>query len=588
VLLVTTADENYWKTDEKILFLGPWCLLPGRREVWGKLDHHVLPYHWDDRSRFNADYEYAKNIAKRCLLELVPQLNGLHGFAGSYRYWNMVCGAWLRDFVGICLDRYLSIQTAADLGRIRNVLVPPLDHNRSVSAEPDIYQPHYLSPDFNNYLYGYLIQTLRPFPFETVLPSSGALAPTHPEKKPYTLKSIMAGSCEWIFRAAPRALKQVVLANTYLSKPDLCRLALRLRQLPALHAGRGVGSQTRRYDEGARAKLRLSLGEKPFEQILAKLLPLRLPQTVFEDFSSLRNKASRTFPKSARVIFSANFYGASDLLRMWAAQETSAGAKLLLHQHGGNCGTALCSANEDYEIEIGDKFYSWGWTKEGADHVHPLPSTKLSGTTRRFKPRQDGDILVGCDTAFPSFYRFASMPVGHQINWCHDDYISFLTNLGPAASAASLLRLYPRDYGWGEESLYRRALPDLRIYQGSESIYRQLNRSRLYICGSNQTTFLETLAAGFPTVIFLNPRFWEIRAEAQPFFRELCEVGIGHHSPISAAALVNDVAGDPFIWWRRSEVQAARKRFCDRFARVRDNWLSLWQEELTVSAGPQA
>ena len=58
MLLITTADQRFWKTDEPVLFLGEWCKLFSQKAVWEKLDYEVLPYHWDDRGKLYNDYLY--------------------------------------------------------------------------------------------------------------------------------------------------------------------------------------------------------------------------------------------------------------------------------------------------------------------------------------------------------------------------------------------------------------------------------------------------------------------------------------------------------------------------------------------------
>jgi hypothetical protein len=43
--LITTADERTWKFDRPVLFLGEWCRLYDRKQVWGGMDGIVAePY----------------------------------------------------------------------------------------------------------------------------------------------------------------------------------------------------------------------------------------------------------------------------------------------------------------------------------------------------------------------------------------------------------------------------------------------------------------------------------------------------------------------------------------------------------------
>ena len=95
----------------------------------------------------------------------------------------------------------------------------------------------------------------------------------------------------------------------------------------------------------------------------------------------------------------------------------------------------------------------------------------------------------------------------------------------------------------------------------------------------NATTFLETFFANFPTVIFWDPNFFELRESAKYYYDDLREVGILHDSPESAAAKVNEVYMDPISWWMSEKIQTSKKKFCSRFSRSGTNWISHWREE---------
>ena len=93
------------------------------------------------------------------------------------------------------------------------------------------------------------------------------------------------------------------------------------------------------------------------------------------------------------------------------------------------------------------------------------------------------------------------------------------------------------------------------------------------------TPFLESFAANFPTIIFWNPYFSELRDSAKPYFDELREVSILHDNPKSAAIKVNEVYEDPMAWWGSPDVQMARENFCRRFAWTSPDWISDWKKE---------
>ncbi|MEK9810779.1 MAG: hypothetical protein VW362_10050, partial [Candidatus Nanopelagicales bacterium] len=57
-LLVLTALEETWGSDEPLLFLGEWCKRYERRHVWSERTSETVPFHWDDREKLLADYTH--------------------------------------------------------------------------------------------------------------------------------------------------------------------------------------------------------------------------------------------------------------------------------------------------------------------------------------------------------------------------------------------------------------------------------------------------------------------------------------------------------------------------------------------------
>jgi putative transferase (TIGR04331 family) len=119
-----------------------------------------------------------------------------------------------------------------------------------------------------------------------------------------------------------------------------------------------------------------------------------------------------------------------------------------------------------------------------------------------------------------------------------------------------------------------------RIYQGNMSFYKQLAKSRLCVCFYNGTPLLETFVANFPTILCWDPKYSELNALARPYFTLLKNVGILHETPESAASKLNKIYQNPRSWWMSPDVQDAKNKFCDRFARVSDDWLFEWKKEL--------
>ena len=126
MFLVTTANQKYWKTDEKILFLGEWCRIYSEKHFWSNLDYEILASHWDQYEQFDSHREYLEGIYEKYLRVLALNLNNCHNEDRSLRYWRIVIGPWLGTFIGIIYDKYLYIKNGFSLYKSEDFLLDSL------------------------------------------------------------------------------------------------------------------------------------------------------------------------------------------------------------------------------------------------------------------------------------------------------------------------------------------------------------------------------------------------------------------------------------------------------------------------------
>ena len=65
---MSTPIIETWSDNEKIYFLGEWCKLYSNKGEWESIDHEVIPYHWDDRNKLKADYNYLSVVFESVLV----------------------------------------------------------------------------------------------------------------------------------------------------------------------------------------------------------------------------------------------------------------------------------------------------------------------------------------------------------------------------------------------------------------------------------------------------------------------------------------------------------------------------------------
>jgi putative transferase (TIGR04331 family) len=580
MFLATTANQKFWKPDEPILFLGEWCRVYNQKHIWSRFEHEVLPYHGMDREALYKDYKYAMDIYERTLAQLTDSLNALHGSNCSVRYWRIVLGPWLIYFIEILLDRYRSICVAIDSGKVSNTWITtefPEDYLPNDFSE---FRNRYLYDDYNHCLYSLIIKYLGEIPWETKInadvltfESKGNPVPQRDGLKWAVISMLGAYS-----RLIPDSLQKLVVYQSYIKPMDLTRLQLSMKMMPCPYRPQ-INAVFSKVDWEMRQSIKLGQGENQFESILKECIPFHIPKICVEGYSTMVQKVEESYPKYPKVILTSIAYKFDEGFKIWAAGQVDRGVRLAVTQHGGHGGDGLWSTDDDHEIKIADRFFTWGWTRENESKVVPMASSMLR--SRRGCVSNPSGLILCVHGSFPRYsYQMFSVPQGPLVL----ELVKLQENFFKAVSepVADLLefRLQSGKGEWSEELRWRDADISPKVYHGNLSYYDHLAMGRLCVCFYNGTPFLETFVANYPTLLCWDPRYTELNELAQPYFDLLREAGILHDTPEILASKLNEIYEDPMLWWMSAEVQYAKNKFCERFARTSDNWLTQWKEEL--------
>lgn len=361
-----------------------------------------------------------------------------------------------------------------------------------------------------------------------------------------------------------------------------CFLQARLGQLPKLW--RSVGVPRFNYSLEIRQwnlpRLNTILTEEynDFIDILLNLIPRHLPKVYLEGYSQLiALTESLPWPQKPQGIFTSNAYSSDDIFKSWAASKVEKGAPLIIGQHGGHYGMGLWSFTEEHQIAISDSFLSWGWDEPSQAKI--IPTGNLKGFGQKHIASDSSGLALMVEMAIPRYsYHLYSLPISAgQWSSYFEDQCRFIDALPHNLRRSFLIRLYVHDYGYSQEERWRERFPEINLDEGRQSIDELMKKSRIYIGTYNATTYLETLSINFPTIIFWDANYWELRDGVKPYFEMLKKVGILHETPESAARQLMAVWADVSAWWNSSAVQAARKEFCERYANTPKNPLKIME-----------
>ena len=527
--LVTTALENYWpENGESVIFLGEWCRLFSRKKIWEKMDSEVLPYHWDDRDKLHKDYKVICSLFEKILNELTIELNKVHSVNHSSRYWRILIGPWLINFIPIIFDRWSCLNKSLLTCSINAVIIS--DSNSFDSIPLNMADFASLQEDdlWNSEIYSMIIKLIN---FDGKIYKKN-FRNNYNDSAKKIKKSILVKDLIRDILTFFSSNNSIFIISPYIRQLLNLKLHLKLFQFPSFFKSKSVDNVQPNLEFRGWKFEHLNC-DNEFEKILKDLIPLQMPTVYLEGYKKLNLSTSHiNWPKNPKLIWTSNSFYLDDFFKLWAAEKVEKGTPFVIGQHGGHYGQGLFSFAEYHEFQICDYYLSWGWKTDAK--VIPVGFFKKS---TRLKKRESSKIKALLITSAAPRYSgtIMSIPMSSQVIKYIDDQLTFYKKLPSTVSKSLMIRLYPQDYGWSQSERWREAFP-----------------------------------LDIPIVLFWNPNLFELNMEAVMLFDELKKVGIFHESPSSAAIHVAEIWDDIDSWWSNPEVVKAKNNFVNMYVKPVD------------------
>jgi putative transferase (TIGR04331 family) len=522
-----------------------------------KINDNKFSYRWSDRKRFNKDYIYLNNLYEKYLIYLSKSLNNIHNLNYETDYWRIVIGPWLQFFIPIIFDRYYLLLASGVSFRFNNEI--SIDRlNKSTPLNFDTFYSQIISGKWNNTILQEILtvvekrQGLEDFTFY----SSDNISFSRFSKRLLGLAS----------KFIPRSINKVVFINPYVPVPILLKLQLKLKQFPYLSHPIIIGKNNA-FNLDLRSSINLPKSSNIFLSILNKFIINLMPKSYLEDFSALRFNVLNNFPLDPKMIITGIGYQVDDSSKIWIAEKKRQNVPYVIIQHGGNMGISHHSQTESHQIKTADFFCSWGWTLfKGERNVLPMPSLQL--IRKKIKSDPSGDILILPGNYPRYFYSHYSVPIAFQF---YDyikkhDVIVNIANSKHKQPIKIVIKLNGDDYEWNTRAYLSKKYPLVKIANNKIRLPRLLSTSRICVITYNGTAMLEALAINFPSIIVLDPLFFDCRNSSKKSLNLLFKAKILHYSFEAAAMWINQIYDNVNEWWFDTRTQKAIKEFCSTYA----------------------
>ena len=578
MFLATTAIEEFWDKNSKIIFLGEWCKLFNRKEEWVLLEYEDAPFVWDNSDTIIDGIKYCDKVYEKTLIELTQILNEYHEINKDTHYYRIVLGNWLICFIHQLYDKYLTLKKAFE--KYPNAQTWLLDEEQYYTpVEYNDYMRHLCSDKYALQLYSHII-TAMGYDFERKKLSKPIEQLLH-----YRLNFDLSKKLR-LFNLFTKVLspisaffhkKTITITAPYFSynhAENHSKILFKSRFRCIFDDMRYKVNISFNINQTMR-KQELSLNSDEFESVLSKILLSNIPVLFVEGFASFRSAVVNLPIHKSKAFFTANALHGNYIFKYYVAEHYKT-AKILNSQHGGGYGIDFIAPTEEYEKSVVDIFYTAGWKKEAK--TIPLAIPKFN--PKRFSGCIPLDIILFTIAEMPR-YVYRSDITTMSSNYLQKDLEQIMRFLEHFKLRDKLLiRTCPQNlYGWDTNERIAEHFNDCFFDDFSKPFDQMLKKARLFLASGAHTTYLEALVANKPTVIFLSNKIYRFHPDAQPYFERLQDVNILHYSPISAAKHLNAVYEDVDTWWQSTEVQDARESFVEKYARSSPNWADEWVKE---------
>ena len=578
------------RKSEKDPFLDDWCLPPDqiysdrvdRKRAVGRFLYdevfHITAAKVTNQAFYSILPKLSKALNEKCAT-ILPD-----------KFWEILVGAWLRQYLDVLYQRFEQLKSAP-LKNYSVTLIAELEEE--IPFTSDDFSVMIMQDKLNHQLMGQIIveETLCAYSSsKTLNVADNSERIGRPKRNPWMLKFL--GLASRLMAANART----IICNSYVSNQIVLKGFVKRLWTPLIYPPKFRRKYTC-IDRGARFKCfsaNKHQFDNNFEKLAFKLLARNLPAIFFEDLNGLIEEAYKTYPKKMTKFITANPNSLGELVKAWIGlAKIYDNCQYIVVQHGSNYGQSEVITDENVELSACDTFLTAGWTSEmnsyryGVSVVNTPSAAGLSGIgsyqlKKTPKPKTSMSLLVLA--SFPRYYYTGwSAPQGSSFRGYLDDLILLNKLLVEEVSREVVCRDYTYDYGWNDRALLESHGYKFPRGKKRRPLSRLMRKSYLNIFTYNSTALLESLANNYITCAFWRAEAWSWRSEAKPYLSLLKEAGIYHDSPESLANFLNSVpsAEQLYDWWNLDKTQDARFLFCKVFANSEGDELDVWKSLLS-------
>lgn len=560
--------------------LGAWC--DHKRESSKNNTSYIVPYHWDNRIKFNDDYKKLKKLHNKIIDDLVKLLNNFHTTNKPRRYWQLLLDPWLVDYLAILFDRWEIIKTAAKLNKNFEVEFYQFTSDTCLNnfySYPGM-QGFLQQNDINQYLFQKIILkyfsnnfhiTQSHKTYDIKFEDTTIFSKQEANFKNY-IKNLYRFFVSSIFKKQIDRQK-IFIIDSFLNFYNSILFNLRIKQIPIDNMIKDE-SFSSNYEIDVRNNLiNKKIFNNNFYEFIFKEIILNLNTMFIEDYQ--KNIKKINDKSNHKIIIFSEQLLYNNFKSLWLANQIQKKTKLFYVEHGGSFPKKEYKFN--YHREISDKCLTWYKAIDKQDIQIPVQKKIYSSpSTQNYMSNSNCSLLAFGGRKFT--YSAQYLPQGFtQSQVVYNDVINFFNTIDKDIKKKFKIKTH-HNLGFNEEKKFIKDLGNEIISKSSYIDF--IRKSKVIICTYPETTFTESLASGIPTILFFKKELFELNPQTSELVSLMHKAKIIFYSAEEAADHLNEVWYDLEKWWNKKETIYARKVFFQEAAIISRSWVNLSDQEI--------
>lgn len=513
-----------------------------------------------NRKYIDSVYSYCEKIYKEILKDLSIQLNKIHNLNNDQRYWEIIIGNWLIDFILVCHKSFSNIQRAIKGKKYSKCIILKTKKNTLHTLNTIEAANATNNNEWNFALNSKIIEFLAPkinFNYKSKNFKNYKMKFNNFEKnnldkfKKFNLINNFIKN------------KKIFIYKTSLPFATEKELEIKLGQMPSYWTTKKP--KYGKFSDKLRKKINLNnLNTDKLNKFLRKEIPNALPIFSIETFKkNLHFTKKLNYPDNPKKIFTCVAYQGDELFKIYLAEKTKNKTKYYCGQHGNNYFTAYQS-RISLDVKTSDKFLSWGY-KNSKERIVPISNIKCIGKIKKktfFDPK--GKLLILFDDVGLNRSPIERNDLDHKKLV---STFSILNNLDNKLKKNSILRIRKSHQNEFHGYYFKKFFKNVSfIIDIHKSNIRDLQAaSRLNYFNYYSTGMLENFVLNIPTVCFLDKDLEFHNTFLEKKLKYLEEAKIVFYEKKKFIKHVTNIWNDVNFWWKSNKTQNLIKKFNANF-----------------------